>query len=139
MVPRCVDVSCDRPLGDCPPHLPRRADQGHLMLWRVAVPGVLEEGFSQDGHFTGTNSAQPLFLGSSPALEGHVPRCRWQSRNIGVGPLVGTNEWTCLLKVDAVPSFGHWLHAPATIFPPEAPRGSVDPFILWSLKRGIPR
>lgn len=144
MVPRCVDVSCDRPLGDRPlgdrpPHLPRRADQGHLMLWRVVVPGVLEEGFSQDGHFTGTNSAQPLFLGSSPALEGHVPRCRWQSRNIGVGPLVGTNEWTCLLKVDAVPSFGLWLHAPATIFPQEAPWGSVDPFILWSLKRGIPR
>ena len=139
MVPRCMDVSCDRPLGDRPPHPPRRADQGHLMLWRGAVPGVLEEGFSQDGHFTGTNSAQPLFLGSSPALEAHVPRCRWQSRNVGVSPLVGTNKWTRLLKVGAVTPFGLWLHAAAAIFPQEAPQGPVDPSILWSLKIGIPR
>ena len=132
MVPRCMDVSCDRPLGDCPPHLPRRADQGHLLWWRAAVPGVLEEGFSQDSHFTGANSAQPIFLGSSPAPEARVPRCRWQSRDIGVSPLVGTDK----LMLSHLSASA--LHAPATIFPQEAPQGSMDPSIMWSL-RGIPR
>ena len=88
------DVSCGRHLGDRPPHLPGRADQGLLLWGRAVVPGVLGERFSRDSHFTETNSAQPLFLPSSPAPAGCVPSCRWQSTDIGVSPLVGTSEWT---------------------------------------------